>query len=484
MKLNRSKKIKITLAAAAGIFLTGLAVIYFAGRPPESEVDVLIYYLGRHDTIFTRIYTTIWRASPTFVQSRLRRPGLTDLDRARAAEFLEDMGPRARKALPALIGALDDPNPQVRFAALGAMRTIGQGSGESVRAAVRKLSDRNSEVRFRAASVLARLKMPCDEAVEPLINLLQKPFPATVGLLFPIGGRSFEAIEPGPLVLRALLIVGPNDHRVGDAFFQAAQGKIRVGFEAQRFAIASLTKIAPTSEQVAAFFDEGLAKETSPQILLSLLEGVKQMTTGADRFVPRLEEIMQHPRVPQWGLEIHAAEALWQLAPEAARANMQFYIDHSANDYRISNILSEMKPNRADTIPRLVAQIETVPEVRLGLLAEAIWGIDPMNKEIVPRLWRTLDSTNGSARAHAAYELWKVNGETNLAIRVLTNALQEPPNSYSQLYPQLLARMGVAAQAALPALRTAAITHQNQFARARAQDAVDKIEAELRRAQP
>ena len=78
-------------------------------------------------------------------------------DRANAAWSLGELGARANPAVPALIEAMSDVEPEVRAQAAGALGSIGKGAVSSLTILSKALEDTDAEVRASAASWRSRL---------------------------------------------------------------------------------------------------------------------------------------------------------------------------------------------------------------------------------------------------------------------------------------------------------------------------------------
>jgi HEAT repeat protein len=74
-----------------------------------------------------------------------------------AAYAISGMGPAAKAAVPALIAALDDPEPVVRFPVCIALREIGPDAVEAVPALTKALDDRNDDVAAMARKALIKI---------------------------------------------------------------------------------------------------------------------------------------------------------------------------------------------------------------------------------------------------------------------------------------------------------------------------------------
>lgn len=83
--------------------------------------------------------------------------GAAPYTRNGAAYAISGMGPAAKSAVPALIIALDDPEPTVRFPVCIALREIGPDAKDAVPALTRALDDRNDDVAAMARKALIKI---------------------------------------------------------------------------------------------------------------------------------------------------------------------------------------------------------------------------------------------------------------------------------------------------------------------------------------
>jgi len=83
--------------------------------------------------------------------------GAAPYTRNGAAYAISGMGPAAKAAVPALIAALEDPEPVVRFPVCIALREIGPDAKEAVPALTRALDDTNDDVAAMARKALIKI---------------------------------------------------------------------------------------------------------------------------------------------------------------------------------------------------------------------------------------------------------------------------------------------------------------------------------------
>lgn len=85
------------------------------------------------------------------------KSAMAPYSRNAAAYAISGMGPAAKAAVPALIEALNDPEPTVRFPVCIALREIGPDARDAVPALTKALDDRNEDVAAMARKALIKI---------------------------------------------------------------------------------------------------------------------------------------------------------------------------------------------------------------------------------------------------------------------------------------------------------------------------------------
>jgi HEAT repeat protein len=134
-------------------------------------------------------------AVPALIET-LRIDGL----RTFATQTLEGIGGRA---LPALVRAMKDENPNVRLAAVRIIGNLGPPAGQAVPALIAALQDPGRGVSTEAAIALGKVGPRAKEAVPDLFEALKNPqmYEVSMKALEQIGFDSKEAI---PALIEAL----------------------------------------------------------------------------------------------------------------------------------------------------------------------------------------------------------------------------------------------------------------------------------------
>ena len=147
-----------------------------------------------------------------------------DLSKYARESALDDIGKaKVKEALPSLIKALSDKEPDVRKSAADAIMRIGPYAKDAIPALIKALTDKESEIRRTAADALFTMREEARAAIPSLISLLndreREVRSSAADTLGSIGPEAKQAVP----VLISLLKDNHHDVRKSSAF---ALGKI------------------------------------------------------------------------------------------------------------------------------------------------------------------------------------------------------------------------------------------------------------------
>jgi HEAT repeat protein len=331
-------------------------------------------------------------------------------------ERLAHLGPRAEAALPALIEALEDEDPMVRYAVAGVLPCLVDRPRPAVVAALLKRMDADPEVSVRLAATRAMADISkVDAAVIPaLIDLLDTPWDArkfyiygqAKNALAEIGPPTIPALiramtEPKPLSHRAvacpnaLAEIGPAAKDAVPVLIEAMKDKTPGTHEIRKSAANALEAIGPD------------AREALPVLIESLndVEGAvrHRVATAIVAIDPHNEEaidvLIDAVDEPKYGWQVPSAVALARVRP-----NDLVWLDA---------LLRLAQEPRSSWI-----------RVRLAAL-EAIGRIGPAAKDAVPVLLKTVAHEDERVRYWSAYALGGIGPAAKAATPVLTAAAEE-----------------------------------------------------------
>jgi HEAT repeat protein len=368
--------------------------------------------------------------------------------RVSAVDLLVALGPRARSAVPALTACLDDKEPRLRAGAAHALRGIGRAAMTAVPKLEATLHDQDAGVVGNAARALLAIN-PTQWQV-PL-----RVFPRLVGDEY-WNETLFYAIHQRP----------------------AKRGVAR--------AIAQLIRDGEGTPAARRALAEMLAR-LDPQGAFNLLE---ELVDGGCKDVEPVLETVRPPSLAQV-LELVNEARQGNLPPEHkafARAEawnipaipaLMDCLDEKEAFATAAVFLGNMGPAAESATPALIASLRFVQDrdrkaaiaalAQIGLprpqvvaalaallddaedvedAAKALATLGPGAAAAVPRLEKLLATPD--AAAHAADALCRIAGAKAPYVAALIRCLDGPQ---AQAAATALARLGTAAQPALPALR-------------------------------
>jgi HEAT repeat protein len=363
--------------------------------------------------------------------------------RRQVAEYLGDMGPAARAAVPALARTLQGEDPWLRYTAAAALLRIDLEVGAAVAVPVLAgLLDREKggQVRWKAVALLARVGARARVAVPDLTAALQDEAPSmrrsAAGALGNIGPAAGAAAP----ALTALL--GDEDRGVG---VEAARALWRID----------------RGREAVAFLVRACAGEGEPRV--RAIKALGEIGPEAGRAVPVLRKGLQDPDESE---RAAVALALWRLQRRTETPGLVSDPRQEALSVLIKLLregrpeqrwsaaaaVRQIGPEAGPAVPALVACLrEEDPGLR-EQAADALGAIDPRDREAVPALTALLDDSNLRVRLAAARALARAGHRPADLVPVLVRVLERSPDLLDDV-AAVLVTLGPDARAAVPALR-------------------------------
>jgi HEAT repeat protein len=281
-----------------------------------------------------------------------------------ALAALEQIGPEAKAAVPALVDAMKDHDGKVRLGALAALEKIGPEAKAAVPALVDAMKERNPEQRYLAVKVLGRMGPEAKDALPALAN----------------------ASKDG-------------DAKVRDA---------AIGALAAAVTMQGLTE---------------LLKDKDPAIRSGAARALRRIGPKAKEAVPALTELLKDK---DWEVQIAAASALLEIGPEAQIAAIRFWVERLKDKdprtveegwFHLSQVGSAAMP--------VYRELLKDPAIRSGAGQFMVVIGAPKKKELVPTLIALLKDKEPEARSWAALCLGIIGPAAKDAVPTLLPLLQD-----------------------------------------------------------
>ena len=352
--------------------------------------------------------------------------------RAKAAESLGELGPRAMPAVRSLTSALTDPSRKVQLEALLALERIGPEARTAVPDLIAILKGRAPDLHSGAITALASIGHDAADAVPVLVAVLEgddEELATSAGLAL---ARILPAESDGlrqviPVLVKSL----KNDE--ADVRREAVAGLGAAG----RVALPALIRLV--RNQAA---DSGSAWQAAAalQVLGPLAEPARAVLVDALQSDDEL-------------VVIHAAGALGAIgaAAEPAVADLQKLLKHDRPTIRThaASALGDLGPTAEEAVGDLASALDDADDGVRREAAEALGKIGPSAREAIPALMRALSDDSGAVTVHAAWALSRIGPD---AVPDLLAALKED----KKLRHLIVVVLGDLKEAAAPAAETLA----------------------------
>jgi HEAT repeat protein len=210
-------------------------------------------------------------------------------ERRVAAETLDRAGPKAFKAIKALVKAAGDDDLVVRLYSIRALGKIGTSAREGVPAVVKALKEGHPTMSRLAAVTLSRMGK---DAIAPLSEVLGGDDPSA---------RRWAAASLG--------LMGPAAANAAPALLKALKDD---SFRVRRTAIDALNRVQPTAEVALAPLAAVLREDTDPDVCRGAASALGRLGKAAE---PELRKLLASR---DDNVRYHAALATRELGPRAA----------------------------------------------------------------------------------------------------------------------------------------------------------------------
>jgi HEAT repeat protein len=427
-----------------------------------------------------RVLGRIGVATPEVVSTLVQTLSGPDRDVASAADSaLEQLGPAARAAvpalsqamrdrgyghgalaaigapaLPALIQALRDPSPQVRRLAAAALGRMGPVAAPAVLTLVQVVSDPDFSVGQDAGHALAAIGPAGRDAVPGLIQALRHPTPSVrwwaAQALAGIGPAARDAV---PVLIERLR----DPDREAREYAAGALG--RIGADA-RSAVPALREL------VAREPERTNVRQKAAQALVRIERPREVARTG-------LQSLAEGLKSPDAGVRLQALEQAQSPGPAAIPLLLEALRDTDLNvAMAAAKVLRAVGP-REDTVALLLQMLTgSDPRGRVGATA-ALGSIRPVLPAVVPALVQATTDANPQVRGFAADALGWTGQEAG--VPALVKTLRDPDDGVRMVAAGALGRLGPAARDAIPELRRLAGGDPHPAVRSQAELALRSI---------
>jgi HEAT repeat protein len=428
------------------------------GKLPRVAVCVATFFLAS----FVRAEET--HTDPAKLASQLA----TGEVRARrdASYFLQQLGPKALPALPALIKALDDPDKQVWSNSVASVAAIGPDAKDAIPALLDDLDSRKSrgqrpadrdQTLFRSAYALTRIGAA---AIPPLIDALRSEDNGLrIGAARALGGMGPLAKDALPALLDNLGHGDPAVQReVADALGslgEVALPKLTEALswkEARQRATAALAlrAMGRAASPAAAPMLAQLGKETEASARSAFLTALPRIGTEPSALVPPLVDALKDDSE-----DIRHAAINSLLTSPAARKQIVQALDR---------LVRETDPTRSERAAYVLGRLGDVSAPAVPSILEAARRASPPGASYLdalvqigpPAVQPLLSAVEKSDPATLKADHWAVQTLRKMggiAIAPLTQGLSHTSPTVRILAARSLAEIGPDAESAAPALR-------------------------------
>ena len=373
------------------------------------------------------------------------------------ADTLGHLGREAEEAVPALVRACDNVEPEVRRNAVIALRLI-QSRLETAVPQLRKMATEDTDewVRHDVAKTLAALDDPGREIVETLCLMLKDPSPEVRGAVArALGKIGSHAATTVPHLVEALA----DKEYCWHAYLIDVAGQEPVYDDVVK-SLVLLGKAAPNQSRLIV---EAMKTHANAQVRAGAALVLIRLAVHKNQALKALQRVLEE-RQEGVGKALEAMAELGEHARDAESLVLSF-LDHDDNEFRLEAIstlgavagpagvaalidamndenwttrsyaaraLGNLGPAAADAVPVLVETMEHPPFLAHMNATEALGKIGPAAAAAVSALIGVLEDheSDGDFRALAATALGKIAPSDPDVVSSMLKALDDKPKSY------------------------------------------------------
>ena len=382
---------------------------------------------------------TVVLGGPLFLPAIAAEPSAPDVleklrtgdeaSRLEAIDILSYERRRSEGAVPSLIGQLSDPSAKIRAHAVHAIGRIGPAARQAVPALTGLVTaDPQRDVRREAVVALRRLR----------------PEPET---LVPVLTKALEDPET-PVRVQALHTLA----ELGEVAVPALRESLATS-TAAHWACLAIAEIGPPAKAAVPELIALVTKDRRYEVRREAMLALGAIGADAAAAVP----VLQHALEEKDGVvRLSAMYALAGIGPAAAAAEplLRKYALAGSPPFRVLGTwaVARIKPGdqqwRRDKLPML-AETLWDKDVRVRQMAvRALTDLGPAAESVLPILKRAIQGSNTDV-VQSALDVLPALGEP--AVPLLVETLKQRPEIRPRV-ARMLARIGPAAKAAVPAL--------------------------------
>ena len=333
-------------------------------------------------------------------------PILFEDDQGIAVYRLQQLGPQAKAAIPAMVALLKGPDVATHHRAIEVLEAIGPEAPEVVQALLQALRHPDLDIGYCAAEALT---MNEDKSVVPaVIEMLSED-------------KSSQSAE---CELRVLQALGPEACEAVPVLIEC------LNFERlARSAVNTLGNIgpdaAPAVPALLKLYDQSRANDKYP-LRRSIIVALGRIGPDAQACSPLLIELAKRD-------DLDAVRALWRIEPQCSRLAMDVALRElkfigcgvwRGSERYVIDLLGEIGPQARIAVPTLDQILEVHPpsyDIPFHV-AWALWRIDPQQKAKVVPIFQGFCGRANSERNYELYcsavgALWQIAPELHDELR-------------------------------------------------------------------